>query len=44
MLLKKDMGDAIEATILNGKFRGDNVLLPHIPLVLTKTLLQFKRL
>jgi len=38
------MGNVIEATILNGKFRGDNNLLPRIPMISTDAPIQFKRL
>jgi len=30
------MENIIDATILNGKFRGHNVLLPHIPMISKK--------
>lgn len=44
LVIKKIMGNVIEATILNGKFRGDNVLLPRIPMIPTDVPIQFKRL
>jgi hypothetical protein len=31
----------IEATILNGKFKGEDVLLPHIPIILTDMPFEF---
>jgi ATP-dependent DNA helicase PIF1 len=34
----------IEATILNGKFKGEDVLLPRIPMIPTDMLFEFKRL
>ena len=38
------MNNIIEATILNGKFKGENVLLPRIPMFPTDMPFQFKRL
>jgi ATP-dependent DNA helicase PIF1 len=38
------MNNIIEATILNGKFKGENVLLPCIPMIPTEMSLEFKRL
>jgi ATP-dependent DNA helicase PIF1 len=38
------VNNIIEATILNGKFKGENVLLPHIPMILTDIPFEFKRL
>lgn len=38
------MNNIIEATILNGKFKGENVLLPRIPMISTDMPLEFKRL
>ena len=37
------MKNVIEATILNGKFQGENTLLPQIPIVSTDVPIQFKR-
>jgi ATP-dependent DNA helicase PIF1 len=34
----------IEATILNGKFKGEDVLLPRIPMIPTDMSFEFKRL
>lgn len=42
--VKKLMNNIIEATILNGKFKGDNVLLPRIPMIPTVMSFEFKRL
>jgi hypothetical protein len=36
------MKNVIEAIILNGKFRGENILLPRIPITLTDVSIQFK--
>ena len=41
LAVKKLMNNVIEATILNGKFKGEHVLLPRIP---TDTPFEFKRL
>lgn len=41
--LKKLMKNIIEATILNGKFRAENVLLPRIPMIPTDVPIEFKR-
>jgi ATP-dependent DNA helicase PIF1 len=41
---KKMMKNIIEATILNGKFKGEDVLLPRIPMIPTDMLFEFKRL
>jgi ATP-dependent DNA helicase PIF1 len=38
------MKNVIEAIILNGKFRGENILLPRIPIILTDVPIQFNRL
>jgi ATP-dependent DNA helicase PIF1 len=38
------MKNVIEAIILNGKFRGENILLPRIPIIPTDVPIQFKRL
>lgn len=37
------MVNVIEATIINGKFKGEHVLLPRIPMIPTDTPIQFKR-
>lgn len=44
LVVKKLMGNLIEATILNGKFKGDHVLLPRIPMIPADSTIQFKRL
>ena len=36
--------NVVEATILTGSFKGENVLIPRIPKIPTDTLFQFKRL
>jgi ATP-dependent DNA helicase PIF1 len=38
------MNDVIEATILNVKFKGEDVLLPRIPMILTDMSFEFKPL
>jgi ATP-dependent DNA helicase PIF1 len=38
------MNNIIEATILNGKFKGEHVLLPRIPMIPTNMSFEFKRL
>jgi ATP-dependent DNA helicase PIF1 len=38
------MNDIIEATILNVKFIGEDVLLPRIPMILPDMSFKFKRL
>jgi ATP-dependent DNA helicase PIF1 len=38
------MKDIIEATILNGKFKGEDVLLPRIPMIPVDMSHGFKRL
>jgi ATP-dependent DNA helicase PIF1 len=38
------MKNVIEAIILNSKFRGENILLPRIPIIPTDMPIQFKRL
>ncbi|KAJ8880822.1 hypothetical protein PR048_017293 [Dryococelus australis] len=42
--VKKMMNNIIEAIILKGKFKGENVLLPHIPMIPTDIPFEFKRL
>jgi ATP-dependent DNA helicase PIF1 len=41
---KKSMKNVIEVIILNGKFWGENILLPRIPIIPTDMPIQFKRL
>jgi ATP-dependent DNA helicase PIF1 len=38
------MNDIIEATILNVKFKGEDVLWPRIPMIPTDMSFEFKRL
>jgi ATP-dependent DNA helicase PIF1 len=38
------MNNIIEATILNGKFKGEDVLLPRISMIPTDMPFEFKRL
>jgi ATP-dependent DNA helicase PIF1 len=38
------MNNIIEATILNGKFKGEDVLLPRIPMISIDMPFEFKRL
>jgi ATP-dependent DNA helicase PIF1 len=38
------MKNIIKATILNAKFKGEDVLLPRIPMIPTDMSLEFKRL
>ena len=42
--VKKLMNNVIEATILSGKFKGEDVLLPRIPMIPTDMPFEFKRL
>ncbi|XP_049317004.1 uncharacterized protein LOC125779778 [Bactrocera dorsalis] len=44
LAIKKLMPNLIEATILNGKAKGDNVLIPRIPMIPTDMPFNFKRL
>lgn len=44
LTVKKLMNNIIEATILNGKFKGEDVLLPRIPIIPTDMPFEFKRL
>jgi hypothetical protein len=44
LVIKKLTCNVIEATILNGKFKDQNVLLPRIPMIPSDTPIQFKRL
>ncbi|GFV39383.1 ATP-dependent DNA helicase [Trichonephila clavipes] len=44
LLVKKMMNNVIEATILTGKFKGEDVLLPRIPMIPTDMPFEFKRL
>ncbi|GFX74542.1 ATP-dependent DNA helicase [Trichonephila clavipes] len=42
--LKKMMNNVFEATILTGKFKGEDVLLPRIPKIPTDMPFEFERL
>ncbi|XP_055306971.1 uncharacterized protein LOC129571224 [Sitodiplosis mosellana] len=44
LAVKKLMNNLIEATILKGKFKGENVLIPRIPMIPTDMPFSFKRL
>ncbi|KAF2903264.1 hypothetical protein ILUMI_02924 [Ignelater luminosus] len=43
LAVKKIMNNLIEATIIIGKFKGEDVLIPRIPLMPTDFAIQFKR-
>ena len=42
LVIKKLMKNIVEASILNGKFRGESVLLPRIPIISTEVHIEFK--
>ncbi|GBM81803.1 hypothetical protein AVEN_145969-1 [Araneus ventricosus] len=42
--VKKLMNNVVEATILTGSFKGEDVLIPRIPMIPTDTPFKFKRL
>ncbi|KAL7295133.1 hypothetical protein TKK_0011600 [Trichogramma kaykai] len=44
LAVKKLMKNIIEATILNGKYKGTDVLLPRIPMIPTDMPFEFKRM
>ena len=44
LVIKKMTENILEATILTGKFKGDIVLLPRIPLIVSESPIPFKRL
>lgn len=44
LAIKKLMNNVIEATILKGKYKGEVVLIPRIPLIPTDVPFEFKRL
>ncbi|XP_055312023.1 uncharacterized protein LOC129574268 [Sitodiplosis mosellana] len=44
LAVKKLMNNLIEATIITGKYKGENVLLPRIPLMPTDMPFEFKRI
>jgi len=44
LVIKKIMGNVIKAKIINREFKGDNMLLPRIPMISTDAPIQFKHL
>lgn len=44
LAVKRMMNNVIEATIFNGSFRGEDVLIPRIPMIPTDMPFEFKRL
>lgn len=44
LAVKKLMNNVIEATIINGKYKGEDVLIPRIPMIPTDMPFNFKRL
>ncbi|XP_054719193.1 uncharacterized protein LOC129228538 [Uloborus diversus] len=44
LVIKRITGNVLEATILTGKFKGETVLLPRIPLIATESPIPFRRL
>ncbi len=44
LVIKKITGNVLEATILTGKFKGEIVLLPRIPMIPSDSPIPFKRL
>ncbi|XP_039282843.1 uncharacterized protein LOC120351029 isoform X2 [Nilaparvata lugens] len=44
LAVKRLMNNVVEATILTGPFKGEDVLIPRIPTIPTDTPFQFKRL
>ncbi|XP_071036522.1 ATP-dependent DNA helicase PIF1-like [Parasteatoda tepidariorum] len=44
LVVKKLMNNVIKFIILNGKFRGESILLPRIPIIPTDVPIQFKRI
>ena len=44
LAVKKLMNNIVEATILTGPFKGEDVLIPRIPMIPTDTPFHFKRL
>ncbi|XP_072392303.1 uncharacterized protein [Diabrotica undecimpunctata] len=44
LVIRKLMKNVIEASILNGKFKGENILIPRIPIIPTDVSIQFKRI
>ncbi|GFS67020.1 ATP-dependent DNA helicase [Trichonephila clavipes] len=44
LAVKKLMNNVVEATILTGPFKGEDILIPRIPMIPTDTPFKFKRL
>jgi len=44
LVVKKIRCNIIEATILNGKFQGEDVLLPRIPMIPSDSVIPFRHL
>ena len=44
LAVKKIMNNVIEATIIKGKYKGEDVLIPRIPMIPTDLPFDFKRL
>ncbi|XP_060846147.1 ATP-dependent DNA helicase PIF1-like [Rhopalosiphum padi] len=44
LAMKKLLNNVIEATILKGKYKGEDVLIPRIPMIPTDVPFEFKRL
>lgn len=44
LVIKKMLGNILETTIINRQFKGENVLLPRIPMIPSDSPIQFKRL
>jgi ATP-dependent exoDNAse (exonuclease V) alpha subunit len=44
LVIKRLMKNIVEAVILNGKFEGENILVPRIPIIPTDMPIEFKRL
>ncbi|KAF7283486.1 hypothetical protein GWI33_000515 [Rhynchophorus ferrugineus] len=44
LAVKKIMNNVIEATIIKGKYKGEDVLIPRIPMIPTYLAFDFKRL
>lgn len=44
LAIKKIMGNVIEGTIISGRYKGEEVLIPRIPMIPTDVPFKFKRL
>lgn len=44
VVVKNQTRNLIEATIINGKYKGENVLIPKIPIITTDSATEFRRL